>query len=202
MNMRERSREQEVPVATSDAQQEKRVSPRKKRKATKPREVAGTSRDERYLTPGERPRHTLSHLEELLGPHLVAGLGASSGVGLNVVRETVERGLPSEAVAELQKELAELRVPRPSEYVEVIASRAARARRQTLTPEQGERFVRIAGVLARALDVWGDEEDAADFLVSPHPLLGGDTPIDRARSELGARQVEDILAKLDLGLPV
>ncbi|MEJ2541690.1 MAG: DUF2384 domain-containing protein [Gemmatimonadota bacterium] len=144
----------------------------------------------------------LNHLRKLLGPDVVRGLGASGGAGLNVVRETVEKGLPSEAIAELQKELANLRVPRPSEYVEVIASRATRARRTTLTTEQGERFVRIAGVLARALEVWGDEEDAADFLVSPHPLLDGDTPIDRARSELGARQVDDLLTKLDLGLPV
>lgn len=145
---------------------------------------------------------TFSHLESLLGPGVVRSLGASGGVGLRVVRETVEKGLPSAAVAELQKELAELGVPKPSEYVDVIASRATRARRDTLTTEQGERFVRIAGVLARALDVWEDEKGAADFLVSPHPLLDGDTPIDRARSELGARQVDDLLTKLDLGLPV
>jgi len=162
--------------------------------ATKARQYAASRADLRL--------QTFSHLESLLGPGVVRSLGASGGVGLSVVRETVEKGLPSAAVAELQKELAELGVPKPSEYVDVIASRATRARRATLTTEQGERFVRIAGVLARALDVWEDEKDAADFLVSPHPLLDGDTPIDRARSELGARQVDDLLTKLDLGLPV
>jgi putative toxin-antitoxin system antitoxin component (TIGR02293 family) len=76
---------------------------------------------------------------------------------------------------------------------------------QHLVALLGERFDqkdgRIAGVLLRALDVWEDGEDAADFLLTPHPLLGGDTPIDQARSEVGARKVEDILMKLDLGLP-
>lgn len=149
-----------------------------------------------------RRLRTLEHLADVLGNEVVRNLGASSGPGLEVVRKTVEEGVPSSAVAELQKELGELNVPRPSRYVEAIASRATRTRRATLTTEEGERLVRVAGVLARALDVWEDEEDASDFLVSPHPLLDGDAPIDRARSELGARQVEDILVKLDLGLPV
>ena len=42
----------------------------------------------------------------------------------------------SDDVAELQDELKELGVPRPSQYVESIASRATRGRRETLTPEQ------------------------------------------------------------------
>lgn len=189
-------------MSTSEGPKKKPVSPTKKVAPPKPRAGAATPPAGSYMTPAERRRQSLNHLQKLLGPEVVGSLGASGGVGLNVVRETVEKGLPSEAVAELQKELADLGVPRPSEYVEVIASRATRARRETLTPEQGERFVRIAGVLARALDVWGDQDDAADFLVSPHPLLDGDTPIDRARSELGARQVDDLLTKLDLGLPV
>ncbi len=69
----------------------------------------------------------------------------------------------------------------------------------------GKKFDRsdsgIAGVLVRALVVWDDGGDAADFLLTPHPLLGGDTPLDQARSEVGARMVEDILTKLDFGLP-
>ena len=60
----------------------------------------------------------------------------------------------------------------------------------------------MAAVLATAEDVWGDEEDAAEFLTSPHPMLGGGVPIDLALSEIGARQVEHILLSLDLGLPV
>lgn len=155
-----------------------------------------------YSARSQRRLKTLRHLEGVLGAEVVRNLGSSSGVGLEVVRRTVEKGLPASAVAELQKELADLRVPRPSQYVEVIASRATRARRSTLTTEQGERLVRVAGVVARALDVWENEDDAADFLTSTHPQLEGDTPIDRARTELGARQVEDILTKLDLGLPV
>ena len=62
--------------------------------------------------------------------------------------------------------------------------------------------MRVASVLATAEDVWGDEASAADFLTSPHPMLGGAVPIDLALSEIGARQVEHILLAMDLGLPV
>ncbi len=63
-------------------------------------------------------------------------------------------------------------------------------------------MVRVAAVLATAADVWGDEGAAAEFLNSPHPMLGGGVPIDLALSEIGARQVEHILLAMDLGLPV
>lgn len=118
------------------------------------------------------------------------------------VRRAVEEGLPMEAVRELQLELKRLGVSRPSEYVEAIVSRATRRRRDRLKPEEGERLLRVARVIARAVEVWGDEEAAAAFLTAPHPLLSGASPIDRARSEIGARQVEQILINLDLGLPV
>jgi putative toxin-antitoxin system antitoxin component (TIGR02293 family) len=63
-------------------------------------------------------------------------------------------------------------------------------------------LVRVADVLERAREVWENEQDAWDFLHAPHPLLGGERPIDRARTERGARQVADLLWKLDHGLPV
>ena len=118
------------------------------------------------------------------------------------VRRAVEDGLPVSAVGDLQAELKRLGVSRPSEYVDAIVSRATRQRRDRLNPEEGEVLVRVAALLALAADVWGDEADAAAFLTSPHPALDGNIPIDRARSEIGARQVQSILLALDLGLPV
>ncbi len=121
---------------------------------------------------------------------------------LEKVRRTVEEGLPVEAVKELQAELKRFGVRRPSEYVDSIVSRATLQRRDRLKPEEGEQLVRVASVLATAEDVWGDEGGAADFVTSPHPMLGGAVPIDLALSEIGARQVEHLLLAMDLGLPV
>lgn len=148
-----------------------------------------------------RRLRSFPHLSGTLGDDVVASLGASTGASLEALRHFVEQGVPTDAVEGLQRELKALGLPRPSQFVEAVASRANRARRESLTTEEGERFVRIAGAMARALDVWEDRNDAAAFLVTPHPMLGQDSPIERARSELGARQVEDLLTKLDLGLP-
>ncbi len=120
---------------------------------------------------------------------------------LERVRKAVEDGLPVEAVKELQAELKRFGVRRPSEYVDRIVARATLQRRDRLKPAEGERLVRVAAVLATAADVWGDDEDAAEFLTLPHPMLGGGVPIDLALSEIGARQVEHILLAMDLGLP-
>lgn len=121
---------------------------------------------------------------------------------LERVRQAVKEGLPVEAVRELQAELKRFGVRRPSEYVDSIVSRATLQRRDRLKPAEGERLVRVASVLATAVDVWGDEDAAAEFLTSPHPMLGGGVPIDLALSEIGARQVEHLLLAMDLGLPV
>ncbi len=128
--------------------------------------------------------------------------GYAGASRLESVRQAVEEGLPVEAVKDLQAELKRFGVRRPSEYVDSIVSRATLQRRDRLKPAEGEKLVRVAALLATAADVWGDEEDAGAFLTSPHPMLGGAVPIDLARSEIGARQVEHILLAMDLGLPV
>lgn len=146
------------------------------------------------------PPNTLTELGALVVKEARPGYAGVSR--WEQVRRVVEDGLPVEAVKELQAELKRLGVSRPSEYVDSIVSRATRQRRDRLKPEEGERLVRVASLLALAVDVWGYEDGASAFLTSPHPMLGGAVPIDRVLSEIGARQVESILLALDLGLPV
>lgn len=122
--------------------------------------------------------------------------------GLDRVRKSVEDGLPAEAVRELQVQLKGLGVRRASEFVNRIIPRATLRRRKRLTREEGEAVLRVAAVIALAIDVWGVERGAAKFLTTPHMLLGHEVPIELALSELGARQVEYMIHALDHGLPV
>ena len=148
----------------------------------------------------EHRTHSLAELGALVVRETRPGY---AGPGrLERVRKAVEEGLPVEAVKELQAELKRFGVRRPSEYVDSIVSRATLQRRMRLKPAEGERLVRVASLLATAAEVWGDDEDAGEFLTLPHPMLGGAVPIDLALSEMGARQVEHILLAMDLGLPV
>jgi putative toxin-antitoxin system antitoxin component (TIGR02293 family) len=57
-------------------------------------------------------------------------------------------------------------------------------------------------VVAAAEAVWEDAEDARKWLTTPHPELGNRKPIEYALTELGARQVETVLDRLQYGLPV
>ena len=58
-------------------------------------------------------------------------------------------------------------------------------------------------VISRATKVWGAEKlEAWKFLNRAHSELNGQKPIDVALSEIGARQVEDLLRKIEFGLPV
>lgn len=123
------------------------------------------------------------------------------GSGIEVVRETVAQGLPVEAVKQLQAELKRFGVRRASEYVNSIVPRATLQRRESLKQDEGETVLRVASVIALAAYVWGNDEWAAEWLTCRHPMLGGARPIDRALSEVGARQVEHILYSLHFGLP-
>ncbi|WP_436407330.1 antitoxin Xre/MbcA/ParS toxin-binding domain-containing protein [Burkholderia cenocepacia] len=53
---------------------------------------------------------------------------------------------------------------------------------------QVERLVgprRLAWIVATATSVWSDEDDAREFLSTPHPELERRTPLDPALTELG-----------------
>lgn len=74
--------------------------------------------------------------------------------------------------------------------------------KRTLPRAYGEATERLARVYAMVRSVWGNDEDARSFIAAPHLELGGETPLSRARSELGAREVEQIVYRGMHGFPV
>ena len=88
---------------------------------------------------------------------------------------------------------------------DIVAPRSTRVRRERqgrLSPEESERLERLARLTVLAATVLESEAEAHDFLLRPHPLLRGEKPAALARTELGARQVEDLLWRLEYSLPV
>ena len=75
-----------------------------------------------------------------------------------------------------------------------------RKRAGALTPAEGEHVLRLAGLLERAAQVFDGEADGADWLRAPNLALGGDTPLALADTELGAREVDDLLGRLEHGV--
>jgi putative toxin-antitoxin system antitoxin component (TIGR02293 family) len=83
----------------------------------------------------------------------------------------------------------------------IIPEATYKRRRDRLTPDESEKTERLARIVATTAYVWNDEEDAREFLSTPHPELEGRAPLDVALTELGARRVEELLWKLFYGLP-
>ena len=61
---------------------------------------------------------------------------------------------------------------------------------------------RLARMTALAEAVWENQVLAHEFLTSPQPQLAGERPVDLAMSDLGTREVEDLLFRLEYSLPV
>jgi putative toxin-antitoxin system antitoxin component (TIGR02293 family) len=95
--------------------------------------------------------------------------------------------------------VARLKLPQRIKFR--LVPRATYARHANLPRSHAETTERIARIFALVRELWGDDEDALRFLNTPHPELGGKTPFERAQSELGAREVEEVVERGRLGLP-
>lgn len=74
-------------------------------------------------------------------------------------------------------------------------------RRVRLSPAESERTERLARVIAAAEYAWNNQEDARAWLTKRHAELGRRSPLETAMTELGARQVEELLDRLVYGIP-
>jgi len=121
---------------------------------------------------------------------------------LQELSQAVLRGLPKDALKRTVRRV----FPEPTEANEImnriVPSATYKRRRHTLKVDESERTERLARVIASAEYVWNDAEKARHWLVKPHPELGLRSPVDTALTELGARQVEDLLDSIFYGLPV
>ena len=70
-----------------------------------------------------------------------------------------------------------------------------------LQPAESDRVLRTSRLFARAKDLFdGDQEAAREWLMTPQRALGGAIPLDIAKTEVGAREVEQIIGRLEHGV--
>lgn len=60
--------------------------------------------------------------------------------------------------------------------------------------------MRISNLYDRAIEVLGDQERAEAWLKAPQKALGMKTPLQYAETEPGAREVENLLGRLEYGI--
>ena len=78
------------------------------------------------------------------------------------------------------------------------------ARRKTagrLTSAESERLLRLSTVFEKAVELFeGDIEAAVKWLTTSHKALGRQAPLVYARTELGAKEVENLIGRLEHGV--
>lgn len=82
----------------------------------------------------------------------------------------------------------------------ILAQTMARRRQaRRLRVDESDRLYRIAHVAGQAVSVFGSEDKAVTWLQRPNRALNGELPIRLLDTDIGARQVEDILGKIEHG---
>ncbi len=115
------------------------------------------------------------------------------------IRE-IENGLPVSSFTAIRndlgitdKDLAQvIRVPK--------STLAVRKKRGRFSFEESERLYRVQRLLLKAVDVFGDLEMARKWLKEKAYGLGDVSPLEFARTEIGAREVENLLGRLEHGV--
>lgn len=122
---------------------------------------------------------------------------------LSDLRHLIESGLPKKSLAHVF-DFLDLPTSVRNEFVfDIIPEGTYKRRRDRLKTDESEKVERIARIIATARYIWDNNSKQLNrFLLSPHPQLEGKTPLEVSKSELGARQVEELLWKIFYGLPV
>jgi len=69
-----------------------------------------------------------------------------------------------------------------------------------LSPAESDKVMRFSRLLEHATNVFGDVEKARAWLKHPQYGLGGAGPLDYAETEIGAREVDNLLGRIDYGV--
>jgi putative toxin-antitoxin system antitoxin component (TIGR02293 family) len=114
--------------------------------------------------------------------------------------KVIENGLPISTFTKIghyldlpDKELAKvIRVPK--------STLAVRKKKGKFTFEESERLYRVQRLFTKAVAVFEDVELAKKWIKEEAYGLGDVSPLEYARTEIGAREVEDLLGRIEHGV--
>lgn len=81
-----------------------------------------------------------------------------------------------------------------------VTTLTRRKRSGQLSQDESEHVLRIAALLDKAIGVFDSLEDARDWFKTPNLSLGEATPLVYADTEVGGREVENLLGRIEYGV--
>ena len=115
------------------------------------------------------------------------------------MRDAIREGFPPAVVEELMR-ASGLTLKELTSALD-LSPRSLQRRRSSgrLARYESDRLYRLARIVALANEYLGDHERATRWLKRPNRALGGLAPMAAIDTELGARQVENILGRIAYG---
>jgi len=115
----------------------------------------------------------------------------------------LEEGLSYATLERLQRVL-NLPTSRLCELLRIPARTLARRRAsKRLQPDESDRLVRLARLVGMTLQLFeGDLAESRSWLTAPQRALGERLPLEFASSEVGAREVEKLIGRIEQGIPL
>lgn len=129
---------------------------------------------------------------------VLLGLETFELVGL---LRAIEKGLPWKSLERFVRNTG-LTLEQVAELISIPPRTLARRKTsKRLAPDESDRLVRAARIYGRALDLFdGDAETATEWFTEENMALGGATPIDFARTEVGAEEVDHVIGRAEYGV--
>ena len=136
--------------------------------------------------------------------HIVDLLGGAKAMGRSVrtladLDAAIQAGFPRAALEHLMSAVAP--EPKRAKLRNRVVPRASFQRSKNLSAAHSATTERLARVTAFVQRVWENEAKAQHFLWTEHPELDDRKPIEVALTELGAREVEEVIQRGLNGLP-
>jgi putative toxin-antitoxin system antitoxin component (TIGR02293 family) len=133
-----------------------------------------------------------------------SSLAAALGLRTDDVVEilgSIESGLPFNTLRRFQ-ERVDLPWNEVAELIQIKPRTLTRRRVQRrLQPDESDRIVRVSRIFEQAAELFeGDLDAARRWLSSPQKAFAGSTPFAFAKTDLGAREVENVIGRLEHGV--
>jgi putative toxin-antitoxin system antitoxin component (TIGR02293 family) len=135
------------------------------------------------------------------GPHAyVVLLGLETFDPLDLLR-AMKKGLSYRAFERFRRN-ASLSFERASDFIAIPRRTMTRRKREgRFLPDESDRLLRASMLFGKILELFeGDRDAATEWLTTAQPALGGTVPLDLARSEVGSREVERLVGRLEHGV--
>ena len=153
-----------------------------------------------YFAPKGKPAAARKSSGGIVSTYVHGKIGAGKSMTPSNLIASLKSGLP---VQELDDLRSDLDMPMEKLVPMLGISKATFHRRKTegrLDVAESDRVVRFARLLGQSASVMESIENGRRWLTSPQVGLGGAVPLQYAETEVGSREVEDLLGRIEYGV--